>query len=236
MLSILKRLRRTSALSGRFNGYFFYALGEIILIVIGILIALQIDQWNNQSLERSEAIAVYESISQQIEEDRQKLAEAKTKNLLFANAYERANEIIELRDTSKADSLALFSMLLSQYSDFYRDASIYNNLAMSGQLRILKNKSITRNLQRLDLTYNTVNKSEAVQWDIIMNELSPELRSVVNYNTLKPVQPDRLYGVELQNIFVESIYLTRIKDALYAQAIAEIDSILAGIGREINIE
>ena len=236
MLSILKKLRRSSAMSGRFNGYFLYALGEIILIVIGILIALQIDRWNDQSLERSEAIAIYESISQQIEEDRNKLEEAKTKNLLFSKAYERANEIIEQRDTAKADSLALFAILLSQYSDFYRDDPIYNNLAVSGQLKLLKNKGITSDLQRLDLTYNTVNKSESVHWDIIMKELSPELRSVVNYNTMKPVKVDGLYAVELQNIFVESIYLTKIKDALYGQAIAEIDTILSGIRRELGIK
>lgn len=223
-------------MSGRFNGYFLYALGEIILIVIGILIALQIDRWNDQSLERSEAIAIYESISQQIEEDRNKLEEAKTKNLLFSKAYERANEIIEQRDTAKADSLALFAILLSQYSDFYRDDPIYNNLAVSGQLKLLKNKGITSDLQRLDLTYNTVNKSESVHWDIIMKELSPELRSVVNYNTMKPVKVDGLYAVELQNIFVESIYLTKIKDALYGQAIAEIDTILSGIRRELAIK
>jgi hypothetical protein len=236
MLSILKKLRRNSAISGRFNGYFFYALGEIILIVIGILIALQIDRWNDQSRERSEAIAIYESISQQILEDRNKLAEAKAKNTLLSKAYERANEIIELRDTAKGDSLALFAMLLSQYSDFYRDDPIYNNLAVSGQLKLLKNKGITRNLQKLDLTYNTVNKSESVHWDIIMQELSPELRSVVNYNTMKPVKIDGLYAVELQNIFVESIYLTKIKGALYDQAITEIDSILLGIQGELKIQ
>ncbi len=234
MLSILKKLRRSSVSSGRVNGYLLYALGEIILIVIGILIALQIDRWNDQNLQRSEAIAVYESISQQIMEDRNKLGEAKTKNLMFSKAYERANEIIELRDISKADSLALYSVLLSQYSDFYRDAPIYNTLAVSGQLKLLKNKEITRDLQKLDLTYNTVNKSESIHWDIIINELSPELRSVVNYNTMKPVKIDRLYGVELQNIFIESIYLTKIKDALYGQAIAEIDSILSGIKRELK--
>ncbi|MGA9238366.1 hypothetical protein, partial [Robiginitalea sp.] len=125
---------------------------------------------------------------------------------------------------------------LSQYSDFYRDDPIYNNLAVSGQLKLLKNKEITRNLQKLDLTYNTVNKSEAVHWDIIMQELSPELRSVVNYNTMKPVKIEGLYAVELQNIFVESIYLTKIKDALYDQALTEIDSILMGIEGELELD
>lgn len=51
---------------------------------------------------------------------------------------------------------------------------------------------------------------------------------------MKPVKIDRLYSMELQNIFVESIYLTKIKDALYGPAISEIDSILSGINRELK--
>ena len=35
---------------------------------------------------------------------------------------------------------------------------------------------------------------------------------------------------------VESIYLTKIKDAVYGQALSEIDSLLLGIGRELQEE
>ncbi|WP_432410545.1 hypothetical protein [Rasiella sp. SM2506] len=34
--------------AGRFSKYFLYAIGEIVLVVIGILIALQLNTWNEQ--------------------------------------------------------------------------------------------------------------------------------------------------------------------------------------------
>ncbi|MDX1472166.1 MAG: DUF6090 family protein, partial [Flavobacteriaceae bacterium] len=36
----------------RASKYFLYAIGEIILVVIGILIALQINNWNQNRLDR----------------------------------------------------------------------------------------------------------------------------------------------------------------------------------------
>lgn len=45
------RKARSSALNEKRTGRFIsYAIGEILLVVIGILIALQIDNWNDERL------------------------------------------------------------------------------------------------------------------------------------------------------------------------------------------
>ncbi len=236
MRAMLRKTRSALLSGGKLNKYFFYALGEIILVVIGILIALQVDRWNDQRLQQQEALSVYRSVKQQIGEDQRLLQEVKRYNLERSLAYERANEIIAGKETSKADSLALFAMLLAQYSDFQRNASIYENLAVSGQLNLVGNPQITAALQDLDMTYNFINNLESMHWDIIINELSAELRTVVNYNTQKAVRPDRLFGIELQNIFVESIYMTKYKDGLYTKAMGQIDSLNLLLDQELQIE
>ena len=233
MLSMFRNIRRNLFAGSRMNKYLGYALGEIVLVVIGILIALQVDRWNEQRLERQEALSIYESVSQQVSEDREELLEVKAYNLERSLAYERANQIISGLETSRTDSLALFAMLLGQYSDFHRDATIYENLAVSGQLKLVKNSEITAALQDLDMTYNFINNLESMHWDMIINEFSPELRPVVNYNTMQAVLPERLFAVEIQNIFVESIYLTKYKDAIYGQAVMQIDSLNLLLDREL---
>jgi hypothetical protein len=45
MLFLFRQLRRLE-LHKRSSRYFFYAIGEIVLVVMGILIALQINNWN----------------------------------------------------------------------------------------------------------------------------------------------------------------------------------------------
>jgi len=46
MIKFFRKIRQNLLLEGRTSKYFKYAVGEIILVVIGILIALSINNWN----------------------------------------------------------------------------------------------------------------------------------------------------------------------------------------------
>ncbi|MDB4582337.1 DUF6090 family protein [Draconibacterium sp.] len=46
MLRFFRKMRTALIPESRFGRYLFYALGEIVLAVIGILIALRINNWN----------------------------------------------------------------------------------------------------------------------------------------------------------------------------------------------
>ena len=46
MIKLFRKIRQTLLSDNKFSKYLIYAAGEIILVVIGILIALQINNWN----------------------------------------------------------------------------------------------------------------------------------------------------------------------------------------------
>ena len=48
MIKLLRNIRKQLLAEGKTSRYLKYAIGEIILVVIGILIALGINNWNNQ--------------------------------------------------------------------------------------------------------------------------------------------------------------------------------------------
>ena len=52
MLSFFRRIRKDLLPGGVTNKYLFYAIGEIVLVVLGILIALQINNWNEKNQSR----------------------------------------------------------------------------------------------------------------------------------------------------------------------------------------
>lgn len=89
-------------------------------------------------------------------------------------------------------------------------------------------------MQRLEITYNQIDKLEDIHWDIIMKEFSPEIRGVISYATLQVVKPDKLYSIEMLNIFIECIYLTKGKDVFYNQALAEINAVTDLINEELK--
>ena len=46
MLKFFRKIRQKLLTDNKFSKYLIYALGEIVLVVIGILIALSINNWN----------------------------------------------------------------------------------------------------------------------------------------------------------------------------------------------
>ena len=52
MLTFFRRIRKGLLGSGQARKYLLYAIGEIALVVIGILIALQINNWNEWRKDR----------------------------------------------------------------------------------------------------------------------------------------------------------------------------------------
>lgn len=52
MIPVFRRIRQSLLSQGRFMRYLTYAVGEIALVVIGILIALQINNWNENQQQR----------------------------------------------------------------------------------------------------------------------------------------------------------------------------------------
>ena len=52
MLQFLRRSRLDGLMTHSFRKYAAYAFGEILLLVVGILIALQVDDWYQQRLDR----------------------------------------------------------------------------------------------------------------------------------------------------------------------------------------
>jgi hypothetical protein len=66
MLNFLRKIRQKLLLEGNLKRYLVYAFGEIILVMIGILLALQVNNWktNNQlkSIERSTLLEISDAL------------------------------------------------------------------------------------------------------------------------------------------------------------------------------
>ncbi|WP_299112981.1 DUF6090 family protein [uncultured Winogradskyella sp.] len=61
MISIFRKIRR-KFFSNKVSNYLLYAIGEIILVMIGILLALQVNNWNEERKQNKELIGVLKTI------------------------------------------------------------------------------------------------------------------------------------------------------------------------------
>ncbi len=84
MIKFFRHIRQRLLTENKFSKYLLYAIGEIILVVIGILIALQINNWNENRIKRQQLISVYERITVDIQND----IEEMSKTLEYFNSIE----------------------------------------------------------------------------------------------------------------------------------------------------
>lgn len=69
MIKLFRHIRKTLLEQNRMGKYFKYAIGEIILVVIGILIALQVNNWNENRKLRNEQKLITASIKEDLKAD-----------------------------------------------------------------------------------------------------------------------------------------------------------------------
>ena len=69
MIKIFRKIRQKSLKESKLNQYMLYAIGEIVLVVIGILFALQINNWNENRKQEATLNAIYKIIQSDLEAD-----------------------------------------------------------------------------------------------------------------------------------------------------------------------
>ncbi|WP_296705535.1 DUF6090 family protein [Algoriphagus sp.] len=73
MISIFRKIRQQLLTENRVTRYLIYALGEILLVTIGILIALQMNTWKEEKQHRLSEQTFYQTILDDLENDQKKL-------------------------------------------------------------------------------------------------------------------------------------------------------------------
>ena len=91
MINFFRKIRQKMLTENKFSRYLLYAIGEIVLVVIGILIALQINNWNQNKIDNKALKGYLTSISNNIKEDIEKIESIKQKR---ANAMTRVPYLI----------------------------------------------------------------------------------------------------------------------------------------------
>ena len=85
MIKFFRKIRQNLLSEGKTGRYFKYAIGEIILVVIGILIALQINNWNESNKLKKEETLYLKRLKTDLEKD----------TLYYNNNIDRANLLID---------------------------------------------------------------------------------------------------------------------------------------------
>ena len=234
-MKLFKNIRRSLIDQQNFKKYVLYAIGEILLVMIGISLAFQLDNWNENRVKQDAEIRFYENIKEQIIDDKKLIAGQKEYNNHYLTQFMYANKIIETNDRSKLDTLGMLVRNFSKYSDFDKQGNIYETMVNSGQIKLLHNHKIVNGIRELEELYNYTNRMESIHYDAMMNHVMLAINPVINFSTGKIQKPDAVFTYEFQNIPIMLIQIMNEKNETYNKTLNEIERVTKLIDNELGV-
>lgn len=140
--------------------YMRYAVGEVVLVVIGILIALQINNWAGQAKERAVEVHYLENIKTDLILNIEEIERYITSR---TEAIESANIILEHFEGKPLTDLSEFSMhtiKIYTWRKFFQNNNTFQELVNSGNLALISNDSIKTILLNMELLYKIMKDEE----------------------------------------------------------------------------
>lgn len=185
MIKLFGNTRRRYLADNKFAKYLKYAVGEIVLVVIGILIALKVNNWNSDRIERNEERKLLVKVKNEFQLNDKQLLEKieRRKNELIS-----VLNILQIIDAKRLtqEEVILDSLLASAISVFTFDPvnGIMNQLIQAGKLSLIRNDSLSNMLSNWDGILADYKESENNYRDFNNKDLRPFLYEHLNYRNI----------------------------------------------------
>jgi hypothetical protein len=174
MLRFFSKIRQRLLSDNKPSKYLLYAIGEIVLVVIGILIALQVNNLNTIRSEKQNLNKYLEKISINIKDDILTAKSMLKSRVEVAQLCQKAAELIVNRDFSEQTIItnAVFAMTIEQHINFNRSG--FESLKNSGYLRYISDPKLENLLYKYNNAVDEVLYEEA-SLQVWANDLELEL-------------------------------------------------------------
>ena len=180
MIKFFRKIRYDLMEKNKTGKYFKYAIGEIVLVVIGILIALSINNWNENRKSKRVADEIYRNLQTSLVQDStevQRIIKLNTKSLEVQKALilnEENQESIEFDENNLNE---LFGDIINGIFSFFPKNGIYNSIVSNNGMDLLKSKQIKASLINL---YDHQYERYANMDSTIENKYHYQLLPVIN--------------------------------------------------------
>ena len=226
----------------KFSKYLLYAIGEIVLVVIGILIALSINSWNQNRLNQLDKKEILSKLQIEFQANKILLQDYKKKNEKSMNANIALMSLIgETKEIlSKQNLDSLFYESYQGYELAFTENTL-KNIVQSGRLNLFKDEEITTLLNQWNslsiIRQNRLNKLDSWNNDYSIPFLMPyisfkEMDSNANFSwtgksKVKPDYYPLFQEVEFENLIENTLWYSQNLDDRLEETKVLIDKIIS---------
>lgn len=232
MTHFFRKIRKQLANDNRFLKYSRYAVGEIVLVVIGILIAIQINNWNEKRKERTKEQYYLKSIKTSID-----LSQAELKRVIdrAKKTYSSADTLFILLSLNKHQQLngSFLDSLLHSSRDYSQvsltDGGI-KEILNTGAIDIIQDERIRVFLASWEERIHKIRKYEAHAeyyaknyQEYLMHYLDHSRYELGQSSAIIPEKKQQLLRDPKLRTYLDNIYI--IHKGMYEQYLKEKESL-----------
>ena len=247
MIKLFRRVRQRLLSKNKFSRYFFYAIGEVLLVVIGILIAVQINAWHENRTLKINETNILNRLNIDLKENHKELSEMygllKISNACgkkILNHLKYKNEV--------TDSLLFWTEGFSNTNIFNNANTTYKNLENSSN-NIISNDSLRLQITLMyEKDFVNVHKREAMLYqeylpnykkELLKNfKTSPVMNQWLEEETLEINTPKNLkdlkHNEEYKNVLTELYNFRALRLGWLKKTIVNLENLIEDIDKEIK--
>jgi hypothetical protein len=219
LIKIFGQIRQNLLSKGKIGEYLKYAVGEIILVVIGILIALQINNWNENFKLKDEENRILKQLNAEFKTNKKLLEVLNAKNKEVLNNLNKILALIPINPESvDLDSLSHYIIKTFDFNTFDPIQGTISELNNSS-FKVITNDT----LRNLLLSWNTVREDfrddELFAIDYSKDYYLPKMSEKVSLDfglRKKSTDLSFLQSIEFEN-------LIRIRQVYYKDVVNTVD-------------
>lgn len=204
MIKLFRKSRQKMLANNKFANYFAYAAGEIVLVIVGILIALAINEHSNgkKKLELRNSYLI--QLNAEAERNLKKLTLLNDESATMLKELDSVFKMLVIKDYDNP-KLASKSFFLIMSKKFYPEMITYENLKFSGDLKLFNDLNFRNAISESYETFNPIEKLEASEQQTIEAYYESFLMPKVKFREMG--SSSDTYG---KDIYFENMVLTRM--------------------------
>lgn len=135
--------------------YFSYAAGELVLVVVGILVALQINNWNEERLEQREIADYAHALIKDLERDLNMAGIIKNEIDVLIQKIDALAAYVEDRPIEEYRNIDLYYLMRAPfYRPYYWNRTALEQIKSSGALRQMRNRELAEKISTYEAFTN----------------------------------------------------------------------------------
>jgi len=216
MLRFFRTIRKKLIEQDNVRKYLLYAIGEILLVVIGILIALQVNNWNEVRKAKIEEEIILSSLLEDLEfaitESKEMITRDST-DVHILKDFLLGNDLSHLADTqSTIDSLIIVAIWgVGQSTPVIQT---YNDIKSSDKTALIQNEEIRNKLAFIEFRSNEIRNSLNDKLIVQQFQVDGIVANHLDMVTFMEKRATTNSGLDLANDYEDLLNDTKIRNTL----------------------